>query len=283
MSEFISVCPKCQQRILGDTEYVGKRVACPICMQEIIMPEPSHRAVQAAAPAPEATGRRGVPMPMVASIVAIVILAAGVGIYVVTKKPAPQTPALAVNNTPPPANSPAPIPVTQPTRPVQPAGPPPGHASPPAQAASTPSVVPAPTLAPGHYKIINRLAGLTMDVVTNTVGTNTCARAILGRYDGTQIWDIRRADTNYSICILHGPSLQLAATRQNGAQLELAKWVHVPRQLWDILPMPDGGYEIRNATTGGLVDVLAADAGQPVVQDYHQQDGLNQQWLIQAP
>jgi hypothetical protein len=40
MSEFISICPKCHQQILGDTEYIGKRVACPVCLQEITMPEP---------------------------------------------------------------------------------------------------------------------------------------------------------------------------------------------------------------------------------------------------
>jgi hypothetical protein len=40
MSEFISLCPKCRQRILCDTAYVGNRVACPVCLQEITMPEP---------------------------------------------------------------------------------------------------------------------------------------------------------------------------------------------------------------------------------------------------
>jgi len=40
MSEFTSSCPKCRQAILCDTAYVGMRVACPVCLQEIIMPKP---------------------------------------------------------------------------------------------------------------------------------------------------------------------------------------------------------------------------------------------------
>jgi hypothetical protein len=43
MSEFISTCPKCRQQILCETAYIGHRVACPVCMQEIIMPTPSQQ------------------------------------------------------------------------------------------------------------------------------------------------------------------------------------------------------------------------------------------------
>lgn len=43
MSEFISTCPKCRQQILCDTAYVGRRIACPVCMQEIQMPEPQRQ------------------------------------------------------------------------------------------------------------------------------------------------------------------------------------------------------------------------------------------------
>ena len=39
MSEYITKCPKCNQRILGDTIYSGQRVACPLCLQEITLPE----------------------------------------------------------------------------------------------------------------------------------------------------------------------------------------------------------------------------------------------------
>ena len=54
MSEFISVCPKCRQRILCDTAYAGNRVACPVCLLEIIMPEPP--AANENRPAPSADG-----------------------------------------------------------------------------------------------------------------------------------------------------------------------------------------------------------------------------------
>ena len=49
MSEYLSVCPKCRQQILGDTAYVGMRVACPVCLQEIALPAPP---VESHAPAP---------------------------------------------------------------------------------------------------------------------------------------------------------------------------------------------------------------------------------------
>jgi hypothetical protein len=63
MSEFISVCPKCRQRILCDTAYAGSRVACPVCLQEITMPEPP--AANENRPAPSAAGAAGnrVPAP----------------------------------------------------------------------------------------------------------------------------------------------------------------------------------------------------------------------------
>ncbi|HEX9046684.1 MAG TPA: hypothetical protein VF988_06640 [Verrucomicrobiae bacterium] len=53
MSEFISACPKCGKQILCDTQYAGQRVACPICMQEIVMPTPAEqRDRPASAPSP---------------------------------------------------------------------------------------------------------------------------------------------------------------------------------------------------------------------------------------
>jgi hypothetical protein len=58
MSEFISVCPKCRQRILCDTAYVGQRIACPMCLQEITMPEAS-----LGNQAPPTTGGKSVPEP----------------------------------------------------------------------------------------------------------------------------------------------------------------------------------------------------------------------------
>ena len=33
MSEFITHCPECHQKILGDTKHLGQRVACPLCDQ----------------------------------------------------------------------------------------------------------------------------------------------------------------------------------------------------------------------------------------------------------
>jgi hypothetical protein len=50
MSEFISTCPKCNHQIMGDTAYVGMRVACPVCLQEITMPAPSQLPAQSPQP-----------------------------------------------------------------------------------------------------------------------------------------------------------------------------------------------------------------------------------------
>ena len=33
MSEFITHCPECHQKILGETKYLGQRVVCPLCDQ----------------------------------------------------------------------------------------------------------------------------------------------------------------------------------------------------------------------------------------------------------
>lgn len=59
MSEFLATCPKCRQRILGDTAYVGKRVACPLCLQEITMPDPNAPAESSLAPSQPAGASLG--------------------------------------------------------------------------------------------------------------------------------------------------------------------------------------------------------------------------------
>jgi hypothetical protein len=85
MSEFISTCPKCRQQILGDTAYVGMRVACPICLQEIVMPKPAQQTPpssqgqyqapqQGQPPQPNAGTGRSSPLKMVIAIGAVVLI-----------------------------------------------------------------------------------------------------------------------------------------------------------------------------------------------------------------
>jgi hypothetical protein len=110
MSEFISICPKCRQRILCDTAYVGNRVACPVCLQEITMPEPpaanensppnagttsparnqpptptpGHAAPAYTPPPTAAAAKTGKKFPMLAVVVSavVLILAVAAGIMV---------------------------------------------------------------------------------------------------------------------------------------------------------------------------------------------------------
>ena len=131
MSEFISICPKCRQRILCDTAYVGKRIACPLCLQEITMPEPpagtdarpgsatEREAVvqpqpSAAAPAQTQstaprTAKTSGKFPVLAVVIgAVVIVLAVVGGMIVMQKSA---------NKPTTAAAPAPV-ATVPQRPT---------------------------------------------------------------------------------------------------------------------------------------------------------------------
>lgn len=119
MSEFISTCPKCRQKILCDTQYVGQRVACPLCMQEIVMPSPSNVSSAPSAPAqsqPAAQGgKSGVPMIAVVVGTVAIVAAAGAVVWVAANKhstastPAP-TPTQAVSSTPAPVvATPSPI------------------------------------------------------------------------------------------------------------------------------------------------------------------------------
>ena len=92
MSEFIATCPKCNKTILCDTQYVGSRIACPICLQEIAMPKPPTpgHAAPAAQPQPQpqsasattsgkpAAGGRGI---LIGAIAAVVIVAIGAVIF----------------------------------------------------------------------------------------------------------------------------------------------------------------------------------------------------------
>jgi hypothetical protein len=114
MSEFISNCPKCRQQILCDTVYVGQRVACPVCLQEIIMPAPQQTApglnVPAGAqspsgfsPAPGKAGRKRDPL-MLVMIIGAAVLTLGVGGAFLYIRNGSQTV--------PPASAPAPVATT---------------------------------------------------------------------------------------------------------------------------------------------------------------------------
>ena len=112
MSEFISLCPKCRQRILCDTQYSGKRVACPLCLQEILMPEPPAEPRVAppdsaptigspAATAPPPGRQGGVSLAAVVVGGVVLVLVAGAAIWFALNRPpaqpvAPATPATPV-------------------------------------------------------------------------------------------------------------------------------------------------------------------------------------------
>lgn len=96
MSEFISTCPKCNQQILCDTAYVGRRIACPVCLQEIQMPEPSQRGgsargSQVAAAAQEiekTTGGKGRNTVLMAVIGVVVVILVAAVVILALRKPA---------------------------------------------------------------------------------------------------------------------------------------------------------------------------------------------------
>jgi hypothetical protein len=108
MSEFISICPKCRQQILCCTEYIGNRVMCPVCLQEITMPETPSGA-PAVAPGnqpPSSSGRTvlaepaaGAPaggrqrFPLLVAGAIVLILAAGLGVFVLQRSSPAASPA----------------------------------------------------------------------------------------------------------------------------------------------------------------------------------------------
>jgi hypothetical protein len=117
MSEFVSACPKCRQRILCDTAFVGQRVACPVCLQEIIMPEapqgnrtilpPQAQSLPPTSTSPVASSsspagqKQKFPMLAIAGAVVVLVLMLGVGIVVFMQQ------TKAVNNVPVVDNAPA--------------------------------------------------------------------------------------------------------------------------------------------------------------------------------
>ena len=123
MSEFISNCPKCRQQILCDSIYVGQRVACPICLQEIIMPAPPQTApgsnvlpgAQAPAgfsPAPGKTGRKRNPLVLVLIIgAAVLTLGVGGAAFLYLRNGPPTTFPVSAP-APAPARAPAPVAAT---------------------------------------------------------------------------------------------------------------------------------------------------------------------------
>ena len=118
MSEYISLCPKCLQQILCDTEYTGKRVACPLCMQEILMPGPTQAGTTpppgrpgTSAPGMPARSNKRSPVLAIGIGVAVLALAGGAAFFFMQRSgsqsqpPANQSSETAV--TKPVATSPA--------------------------------------------------------------------------------------------------------------------------------------------------------------------------------
>ena len=98
MSEFISTCPKCAQQILCDTAYVGRRIACPKCLQVIQMPEPGQGSgpVAGSQAAAAGAGGKGGNTMVLAAIGGVVVIVVAVAAVLVLRKPAaaaPSTPA----------------------------------------------------------------------------------------------------------------------------------------------------------------------------------------------
>ena len=155
MSEFLSICPKCRQQILCDTTYVGMRVACPLCLQEITMPEapvkgrssmpvPGSGASVSQKP-PASAEKRSIPLSLVTVGILVLIAAAGLGIWMIrsqSSKPRPAPPPVA--SLPPTALPNSNLQQRKPTTPV---------VAPPILPSIVPSAVPLvsvrPNLPPG--------------------------------------------------------------------------------------------------------------------------------------
>lgn len=129
MSEFISFCPKCRHQILCDTAYIGKRIACPVCLQEITMPEPpQQKAPQPASNRPAAApGAPAAPSgskpPLIIGVVVgigVLVLTVGITIFALRKSPGTAsptaTPPAPTTTAPAQAVAPAPTPAVTPAK-----------------------------------------------------------------------------------------------------------------------------------------------------------------------
>lgn len=90
MCELISICPKCRQPILCATAQFGKCVACPVCLQEVTMPEssvasyamtPDSHPAASAPRLPAPVGKQGVWSSAVNAGGVVLVFAAGIGIW----------------------------------------------------------------------------------------------------------------------------------------------------------------------------------------------------------
>ena len=236
MSEFISVCPKCHQRILCDTAYVGQRIACPVCLQEIDMPEPPKQVIplsEASSATPVASaagGQRGVPVSLVVIGAAVLILAAGV-VFWAMRKPAAPSPAPA-----PVAQAPVvPVPSTPVTKPVSPGVVPvaPNPAAPAAPVAVAPvtsvhALVPAVnapkiTLTPPELR-----AAWSFDLDYGTVALDATGNGYNAAMVGGQASWTKSAKVGSGALMLGGDSFaQTAGPVVNTTQsFSLAVWVN---------------------------------------------------------
>ena len=107
MSEYLSVCPQCRKQILCDTAYLGRLVACPLCLRAIQMPNPPAPAGAAAT----AGARVRWPLSVVLGGAIFLVLSARAAIFLMQRTGAtPATPpvsALAAVVTPQAATPPA--------------------------------------------------------------------------------------------------------------------------------------------------------------------------------
>lgn len=125
MSEYVTVCPQCHQPILGDTDYIGMPVACPMCSQAITLPPPPAGSPAPPAPAPAASAppvppihdappppeKRMLPLSPVLVGAVVLVLAAAAGLWAMKNAGAkPESPVATV--APTIATTPTPTPAT---------------------------------------------------------------------------------------------------------------------------------------------------------------------------
>jgi len=139
-------------------------------------------------------------------------------------------------------------------------------------------------VAPGTYKLVNRLSGLSLDDAGfGGVGTGLVQWGYNAQTN--QQWRLAQSGAFYTIqSVYNGLNASVNGSTTAGAKVVLETATTGNDQLWSVVKQADGYYTLVNRLSGLLMDDSgnSLNAGNPMVQ-WGANSGQNQEWSILAP
>jgi hypothetical protein len=290
MSEFLATCPKCRQRILGETAYVGKRVACPLCLQEITMPVPDSPAESSLTPSPPAASspgaaaggqERSVLVMTLVVVAVLLVLTAGVWIFL-EQRPDPKA---GLPEGPPPVAATSPGTGDQQTAERFN---PNGSGSDLDKTYNDPQqVAGGGPLTNGIYKIINRNSGQALDVFNKSTTNNASVDQYPYWRGDCQKWTLTYLGNGQYSIVGVGSRKALNVFNQatdDNATVDIYAYSGDNCQKWSITATSGGYYKVIGAGSGKALEVCNQSTAKSAMVDINPYLGANsQQWAFQAP